>query len=70
MPPTESLWRILKPKVEDIRPQTKEQLTEVIPATWNQLDMGVISDLIEYVPERVVAVVEKQGGRIAYRRYT
>jgi hypothetical protein len=37
---------------------------EAIPASWNGLEMDVITPLIEFLPMRLTIVVDKQRGRI------
>jgi hypothetical protein len=64
--PIENVWRILKEKVRKRRPQTKDQLEEVIHQEWDQLPKNLAWNLVNSMPTRIQQVLERGGDSIDY----
>jgi transposase len=66
--PIENLWSIVARKVyEDCRQfHTVTELKEMILKCWSEIPRKAIEKLIESMPRRCVAVIEKGGGKIDY----
>jgi transposase len=64
--PIENLWAIMKRRVEQLQPVTKEDLMRVLVDVWESLEMDVVNALVASVADRMNLVVEKAGDRIPY----
>lgn len=59
--PIENLWSILKAKVEEINPQTEDELIELLFDIWVNMDKKIIDHLIDSVPSRLQSVINSNG---------
>lgn len=64
--PIEHLWGILKRKVEERNPSSKEQLKKIISDEWKKISPDVCSKLVSSMPRRIKAVIENKGGHTKY----
>jgi hypothetical protein len=60
--PIENLWAILKRRVEELQPMTKDHLIDV----WEHLEMETVNALVDSMPRRMILVIQKGGNRIQY----
>jgi hypothetical protein len=58
----ENLWPILKRRVQELQPITKDHLIDV----WEHLKMGIVNTLVDSIPHRMILVIQKRGDRIPY----
>ena len=65
--PIEHCWSLLKKKVSQRKPSSKQSLQEAIVQSWNH-DLGIeyIRKLIDSMPDRLRAVVKARGGATRY----
>lgn len=59
--PIENLWAILKRKVEELRPQTKDDLINIIFDAWRNIDARILNNLIDSMKNRLQLVIQKNG---------
>jgi transposase len=64
--PIENLWAIIKRRIEELRPQTLEQMIEIGFTVWEALTQSEIDALIDSMPRRLQAVVDANGGWTGY----
>jgi hypothetical protein len=64
--PIESLWAILKQRVEELQPMMKDYLIEILIDIWERLEMGTVNALVDSIPRRMILVIQKGGDRIPY----
>ena len=64
--PIENLWSIIKAKVYELNPQTKEELIEYIFAVWSSISEEVINHLIDSMEERMKEVIRNFGGPTSF----
>jgi hypothetical protein len=64
--PIENMWAVLKHRVEELRPGTKEELITLVIATWDAADISLVNNLVDSVPRRLQEVVQRQGNRTHY----
>lgn len=64
--PIENLWSIMKQRVFELQPKTKEDLIASIIAVWESITQELISNLINSMPERLKEVVKNNGDHINY----
>ena len=62
----ENLWDYLKRRVQEYNPKTVDELWEIAKREWNIIPNEFISKLYESIPQRVTAVLAKQGGHTKY----
>ncbi len=60
--PIEHLWGILKWKVEERKVSNLHQLRDVIMEKWKRTSVATCEALVNSMPKRVKAVLEKNGG--------
>ncbi len=59
--PIENLWNVLARRVEDMHPQTIEELTTSINESWESLDNNIIKNLVSSVPTWVAEMIRAHG---------
>ena len=64
--PIENLCSILKRKVEELNPKTKEDLINLIFDVWNNLDESIFNNLIDSMNTRMNLVIQKNGDHTGY----
>ena len=64
--PIENLWDILGRKVMERRPANRAQLVRILQDEWEELDQGLIRNLIQSMRKRCNECVEAHGGHIPY----
>jgi hypothetical protein len=64
--PIENLWAILKGKVENERPRTKEALIDAIKSQWKTIDIELCARLALSMTRRCNKVINNFGGKIKY----
>ena len=57
----ENLWSIVKRRVEDLWPQTEEDLINIAFQVWENLSQLEIHSLIDSMPHCLVAVLNNNG---------
>ena len=60
----ETIWAIMKRRLEAKKVTSIEQLKEVILDVWNNLSLEIINRLIESMPKRLKACVSNQGNTV------
>ncbi len=58
--PIESIWRIIKQKICQRRPQTLQQLETYIGQEWNQIPTPKLKKLITSMPRRLQTVLKEE----------
>ncbi len=58
----EHLWGILKWKVEERKVSNIHQLCDVIMEEWKRFPVATCEALVNFMPKRVKAVLENNGG--------
>ena len=64
--PIENLWGILKRRVEDLMPQTLDDLILLIENTWESLSQSEIHNLISSMNTRLRKVIQNNGFSCGY----
>ncbi len=64
--PIEHLWGILKRKVEERKVSNIHQLHDVIMEEWKRTPVATCEALVNFMPKRVKAVLENNGGHTKY----
>ncbi len=59
--PIENLWSILDMMVKDRKPQTDDQLMEVLTNGWNSIEITKLNNLVESMQRRCEAVIANNG---------
>jgi transposase len=59
--PIENLWSILDKMAKDRRPQTDDQLFEILEDTWKSIPITYLKNLVESMPRRCQAVLDNDG---------
>lgn len=64
--PIENFWLLLKRSVEELEPQTIEELINVSFDTWENYEVDDIHNLIDSVPNRLAACINANGMQKRY----
>ena len=64
--PIENLWSILDERCKDRRPQSREELFEILQTEWNRLPVSLLTNLVDSMPRRVAEVIKRKGFSIDY----
>ncbi len=64
--PIEHLWSILEQKVEERKVSNIHQLRGVVMEEWKRTPVTTCEALVNSMPKRVKAVLEKNGGHTKY----
>ncbi len=64
--PIEHMWGIQKRKVEECKVSNIHQLRNVIMAEWKRTPVATCEALVNFMPKRVKAVLENNGGHTKY----
>lgn len=64
--PIENLWSILDEKAKNRVPNTEEELFQLLEEAWNNLPVELLTNLVDSMPRRVAAVIEKKGYATKY----
>ena len=69
--PIENVWSIVKDRVMEKNPQTKNQLKFVIRQVWREVDRdkAMCRRLIASIPKRLQAVIKVEGDQIRKSDY-
>ncbi len=59
--PVENIWRIIKRKLRQRRPQTLQQLETYIRQEWDQIPTPKLQKLIILMPKRLQTVLKRRG---------
>ncbi len=59
--PIENIWRIIKRKIRQGRPQTLQQLETYIRQEWDQIPTPKLQKLITSMPRRLQTVLKRRG---------
>jgi transposase len=59
--PIENLWSILNTFMKDRKPQTREELFEILTNAWNNFPVNILNRLVESMPCRIEAIIKKNG---------
>ena len=59
--PIENLWGIIKRKMRDTRPKTKDQLITSVKGIWASITPSQCHRLIASMPRRIEAVIKANG---------
>ena len=59
--PIENLWSILDIKCKDRKPQSEEELFDILQEAWNALTVQELTDLVDSMPRRCAAVIASKG---------
>lgn len=62
----ENLWAILKDRVVNRFPSTKEDLWNIILDEWNKIDKEIITRLYDSIPRRIQMIIKNKGSGIKY----
>jgi hypothetical protein len=57
----ENLWAILKRRVEELRPGTKDEFSQVLFDVWEALEMDLVNNLVDSMARRIQLVIRKGG---------
>ncbi len=60
------MWGIQKRKVEECKVSNIHQLRNVIMAEWKRTPVATCEALVNFMPKRVKAVLENNGGHTKY----
>ena len=66
MNPIENLWGIIKVRVAELQPKTKEELKHAIISTWNEMTPEITMKLVNSFSERAIALYNAKGNHINY----
>jgi len=64
--PVENLWAIIKRRIEKRKPENLEQLNTFLHEEWNNIDINLLSHLVNSMKTRCLALIESKGERINY----
>jgi transposase len=64
--PIENLWSILESKIRDRSPKSEDELFEIIRDAWNNIDVQILTSLVESMPRRCAAVIAAKGYQTKY----
>ena len=59
--PTENLWSILDKKCQDRRPQSEQELFDVLQEGWKALQVEELTKIIDTMPQRCAAIIASKG---------
>lgn len=60
--PIENIWGILKYKIQERNPKTKEELEVVATEEWNNIPQETIQNTISDLKNRLLTIIQKKGG--------
>ena len=59
--PIENLWSILDQQTRERRPQSDEQLFEILENGWKNIPIDKLNSLVDSMPRRCAAVIKSKG---------
>ena len=59
--PIENVWSILKERISEKNPLTKQQLIDVAQQEWDDIPQQQIQNIIKSLPSRLETVIRKKG---------
>ena len=62
--PIENLWAILDERLEDKKFQTEKGMKKKIRQLWDELDLSLLHNLIDSIPDRLRRIRKAKGGSI------
>ena len=62
------MWHIIRDRIEKCKVQSriKEALIKALQEEWAKLDIKIVNDLIDSMPQRLQAVIDAKGGATKY----
>ena len=64
--PVENLWAIIERRIEKRKPGNIEELNNFLHEEWNNIDINLLSHLVNSMKTRCLALIESKGERINY----
>ena len=64
--PIENLWSILDNRTKLRRPQTEEQLFQILKTEWESFGIELLQTLSDSMPRRLQAVIDNNGWPTKY----
>jgi transposase len=64
--PIENLWAIVDQRVKDRAPKNEDKLFELLTEAWQALDAETLTKLADSMPERIQAVIARNGWPTKY----
>ena len=64
--PIENLWSILDMRCKERRPQSEQELFEVLQEGWNALPVDTLTKLVDSMPRRCAEVIASKGYPVRY----
>lgn len=64
--PIENIWGIIKRRVEELQPQSVDDLIKITFETWENVSIQDIQTLISSVPNRLSACINANGMHSGY----
>jgi len=65
--PVENLWAIIERRIEKRKPGNIEELNNFLHEEWNNIDINLLSHLVNSMKTRCLALIESKGERINYQ---
>jgi hypothetical protein len=59
--PIENLWSILDHRAKDRAPKNEDELFQLLQQAWQALDVQILTNLADSMPERIQAVIANDG---------
>jgi hypothetical protein len=57
----ELIWSWAKARVEELRPQNKQELVDAIKKVWKKITPGQCQRTIEHISKRMPEIIASQG---------
>lgn len=64
--PIENLWKIVKDKLQEVKPTNKHELWVAVQQAWYSISNETCRNLVDSMPKRCRAVLEKKGWNTKY----
>ncbi len=66
--PIEHLWDVVEREIHnmDVEPTNLQQLHDAIMSVWTKISEECFQHLVEYMPQRIKAVLKAKGGQTRY----
>jgi len=62
----ENVWSILKQKVSERNPKTKDGMIKILKEEWKNIDDSILKKIVESMPKRIKLVIEGNGSKTKY----
>jgi hypothetical protein len=63
--PTTNLRDLVKRCIEELGPETKEELIDVIITAWESIEMSLVNKLVDLIPKRFEQAMKNERGHIS-----